>query len=201
MKKPIVKSRSQKILDVLVNHDEFKHEFAVSRKLFLKTAKESVRKDGSKYLSQWNSKVLEEETSRIMNMFVSLPDSWEDSIRNYIKTGALVPPASSTKPKIMYEEALPLRKSKLIVQVFKHTTKKEYVEAWKSIELIRQRIWEIDPKPLTKRDLKIIKKYKQGKTAFQTLQEIPDDISPSTVRKVISKKAPQLGVTLKTKKS
>ena len=104
MKRPVVKSRSQKIYDILLNHDEFKREYQISRKRFLKTVKESVHEDGSKHLSQWNDKVLQEETSRIMALFGSLPNSWEANIRDYVKTGVLTPPVSSTMPKVSLEK-------------------------------------------------------------------------------------------------
>lgn len=193
-------TRSQKIYDILLNHEDFKHEYKISRRRFLKTIKESVNKDGSRHLSQWNRKVLQEETSRLMNVFASLPASWEASISDYIKTGILTPPMSSTMPKVRVEVVEPSQQSKLTVQVYKHTTRKQYIEAWKTVEQLQKYMWELEPKFLSKKDLRIIKKYKQGKTDVQILQDISDDITPSAIRKIISRKAPQLGVTSKKKK-
>lgn len=198
MKKPVVKSRSQKIFDILLNHDEFKREYLVSRKRFLQTAKETVRDDGSKYLSQWNDKILQEETTRIMALFASLPTSWEASIRDYIKTGVLISPVSSTMPKVGLEIIDPTRQSKLTVQVFKHTTKKEYVEAWKTIEQLQAYMWELDPKPLSKKEITIIRKRAKRKTEMQIYNET--GVGLANIRKIISRKAPQLGVTVKHRK-
>lgn len=203
MKKPIVKSRSQKIYDILENHNEFKHEFSISRKRFLKTAKESIGKDGSKYLSQWNSKVLEEETSRIMSTFASIPASWEECIKEYIKTGILTPPASSTKPKVSLKIVTPSNQSYLTVQVFKHTTRKEYVDAWKNIESLKQGMWEIDPPSLSKKEIAIIKarQAEENKKDWEISRDLPFYASPGAIRKTISRKARSLGVTVKRKKT
>ena len=207
MKNQISKSRSQKITDIILNHEGFQREFKLSKKRFLKTTQTITQSNGVRRIVRWNEKVLQKETSYLMDVYAylsesPLPESWEPSIKGYLKTDNLIAPKSTTEPLVTFEIAEPIGRSKLNIQVFKYTTKKEYVEAWKKVENY-QNNWmqELDPKPLSKRDLRIIKKDKQGKTAFQILQEIPDDISPSTVRKIISRKAPQLGVTLKYKKS
>lgn len=200
MKHPVIRTRSQKIFDTLLNHDEFKREYVISRKRFLETAKESVHKDGRKYLSQWNDKVLQEETSRIMNTFASLPDSWEDSVREYIKTGELKPPTSSTKPRVTLQKVLPSHISTLVVQVFKHTTRKEYLDAWKEVERLKQEIWELDPKPLSKKEIAIIKASMENKKDWEILRDLPYKTTLYGIRKTISRKGRQLGMTVKRKK-
>ena len=100
---PSVLTRAQKLLHILKNHQEFNHELEKSQNKFIQSA--TWKNTGKeKVLVSWNDKVLQQETSRIMQIFPSLPNSWEANIRDYVKTGVLTPPVSSTMPKVSLEK-------------------------------------------------------------------------------------------------
>ena len=191
--------RGQKILTILLNHKNFQKELKKSRRRFLEKAKVEI-KNGKEKLIAWNSKVLREEVSRLMEVFVTIPNSWEESIEEAIKTDVLNPPKSSTAPRVMLEKALPSDRAKLSVEVYKHTNQKEYFDAWNKVKKLQRKMREIRPKIISKSDFQIIRKYERGKTDFEIAREIAKDISPSTIRKIVSRKGRLLGVTPKTEK-
>jgi hypothetical protein len=186
---------NKKFLTVLLNNDSFKEEIIKSQQLFQPTVKKNKEK-----IVSWNESVLECETHRIMQLFGNIPDSWQESIKQFIKTGELIPPDSSTAPLVVLESADMWGKSSLNMQIFKHTTKKEYIETWKQVKALQGEMIEFKPKPISKKEMKIIELRKQGKTEIEIYNDV-NGVKLANIRKIISRKAPQLGVTQKSKKS
>lgn len=191
--------RGQKILTILLNHRDFQYELKRSGKRFLKKARFEI-KNGKKKLVSWNSRVLREEVVRLMDMFVTVPNSWEGSVEEAIKTGVLNPPKSSTAPRVMLEKTLPSGRAQLTVEIFKHTNQKEYRDAWNKVKNLQRMMRELKPKIISKSDIQIIRKYEKGKTDIEIVGEIARDIQPSTARQIVSRKGKLLGVPLKTEK-
>lgn len=193
-----VNKYNKKFLMVLSNNDSFIKEIEGSQSRVLPTVKQRKGK-----IISWNETLLEKETERIMQCFSNLPDSWRESVKQLIKTNELTPPKSTTAPIVILESADEWGRGKLGVQVFKHTTKKEYVEAWDEIKARQKMMFEFKPKPLSKVELKIIGLRKDGKNEIEIYNELDgfDEIELDSIRKIISRKAPQLGVTVKHKKS
>jgi hypothetical protein len=88
------------------------------------------------------------------------------------------------------------------VQVFKHTTRKEYIDAWKDVEMLKHEMWELDPPSLSKKEVAIIKARKddEDKKDWEISRDLPFYVSPQAIRKTLSRKARSLGVTVKRKK-
>jgi hypothetical protein len=174
------KSKSQKYLEVLKLHETFNENCKEARKRFLETAK--YNKTGK--LISWNSRVLEAELNKLLMTYPTLQDSWRESLEGYLKTGNLVPPISATQPIVKLEKIQPSGRSKLTVQVFKHTTKKEYLNAWKEVERYQKLkfkgkdfLAEFKPSSISKADVAILQQYKKGKSD----REIADYLSEHSV--------------------
>lgn len=163
------RTKTERQFTVLKLHKTFLAYCEESRKRFLQTAKF----DKNRKLVSWNDKVLNQEVNLIMNLYPMIPDSWKKSVEDYIKTGELKPPKSATEPTVVLEKAEPYGRQILKIQVFKHTTKKEYLEAWKKIRELQKEMKEFNPSKITKADMVMIELYQQGKTA----REIADYLS------------------------
>ncbi len=200
MKSSPRKSIGQKILDILQSNKLFLQECKKSRKRFLKTTSSKILANGTKHIYKWNDKVLNEETRKIMDRFAILPSSWEGSIIDYIKTGKLVPPASTTEPQVVSEIAEPGRYERLSIQIFKYTTKKEYIAKWPAIKKLQVYLSDQKPKPISGRDLDILRLYQIGKTDREIADELyekGEEMDESNIRQIISRLAPLLSIKRK----
>ena len=200
MKNSPRKSIGQKILDILQSNKLFLQECKKSRKRFLKTTSSKILANGTKHIYKWNDKVLNEETRKIMDRFAILPSSWEGSIIDYIKTGKLVPPASTTEPQVVSEIAEPGRYERLSIQIFKYTTKKEYIAKWPAIKKLQVYLSDQKPKPISGRDLDILRLYQIGKTDREIADELyekGEEMDESNIRQIISRLAPLLSIKRK----
>jgi hypothetical protein len=108
-----------------------------------------------------------------MDLYPMIPDSWRKSVEEFIRTGELKPPKSATEPTVVLEKAEPCGRQILKIQIFKHTTKREYLEAWEKIRELQKEMREFNPSRITKADRVMIELYQQGKTD----KEIADYLS------------------------
>lgn len=200
-----MKNKNQKVFETLIHHEHFLSECQKSRETYLQSKNEiTLPRIGKLELEGGNEKVLLDETQRIMNMFPRLSRVWEKSVKRFIQTGNLEMP-SDKPPFIVYKQHLDdngnvLRKD-LYLQIFKSTTQKDYQDWWKEIEKYQNWLDEANPKPITDRDLEILKLHNQGKKDTEIadiLFEKGIEINESYIRKIISELSKQLGVTKKT---
>lgn len=194
------KNVGQKILDILQRNKLFLQECKKSRKRFLKTTSSKILANGTRHIYKWNDRVLNEETRKIMDNFAILSSSWERNIVDYIKTGKLIPPASTTEPQVVHEATEPGRYEKLSVQIFKYTTKKEYIAKWSTIKKLQGYLSDQKPKPISERDLDILRLYQLGKTDREIADELYEkekEVDESNIRQIISRLAPLLSIKRK----
>jgi len=166
------------------NREDFSLELKSSRKRFLATTK---KKNGK--LISWNDKALKEESNRLMVLF-GIPESLRDDVMQIIKTGKIKFSKSPTEPQILLERASPNNEEILTMKVFKYTTEKEYKHAWKKVKDMQGEMRERYFKPISKKELRVIKLSKQGKTDSEIAKNVAVDLS--NIRKIINRKGTQL---------
>ncbi len=195
-----VETPEQNFLTIFINNRKFQRELEKSRKTYLKNVK-THKVNGKSVVYARNVGVLQNEVSKLMDMYGNLPEAWEDSFREAIETGNLIPPKSSTAPKVNFEQYLPTGRSKIIVHIFKRTTKTEYIKAWEEVKERQKRMVELRPQRISARDLRILRKYEKGKNDALISAEMAGDIRTTTVRKVVSRKARLLSISVTPKPS